>query len=95
MEEEAIDNGGTSREFWQLFTHEVVKQYGVGTWEHYRYVCIYVCICICICVCVHHLWCVCVCASVFVVCVCVCFLNCTLEVMSWYEPLNDSPPVWP
>ncbi len=30
MEEEAVDNGGPSREFWRLFVEEVVHQYCVG-----------------------------------------------------------------
>ena len=92
MQEEAIDNGGPSREFWRLFTHEVVKQYGVGepgstlfnknipALQVSLYLCVHVYasvfVCVCVCVCV-YLWCVCVC-----VCVCVCFLSCTLEVMS-------------
>ncbi len=99
MQEEAIDNGGPSREFWRLFTHEVVKQYGVGepgstlfnknipALQVSLYLCVYMHLYLCVCMCV------CVYVSVFVVCVCVCISICgvCVHLYLWYVCVCELP----
>ncbi len=81
MQEEAIDNGRPSREFWRLFTHEVVKQYGVGepgstlfnknipALQVSLYLCVYLHLYLCVCVHLYSCVCVCVCMHLYLWCV--------------------------
>ena len=53
VEEEAVDTGGPSREFWRLIVQEVVRQYCVGEPGISLFVknvpALQVCVCMCIC----------------------------------------------